>query len=182
MSNKKATIYTGTGDNGTTSLIGGERVAKDDKRVQAYGTIDELNAHLGLLNVALDDEQTREFIEQIEHKMLNIGCSLAGGDNRYTLTEEDINTLQRAIDDLEASLPAMHEFIIPGGTEAAARANLCRTICRRAERGIYNTLVLPVFQLYINGNLRCVVSKSGFFCSKLTCSHYTEISLLSYIS
>ena len=58
MSNRKATIYTGTGDNGTTSLIGGERVAKDDKRVQAYGTIDELNAHLGLLNVALDDEQT----------------------------------------------------------------------------------------------------------------------------
>lgn len=136
MSNRKATIYTGTGDNGTTSLIGGERVAKDDKRVQAYGTIDELNAHLGLLNVALDDEQSREFIEQIEHKMLNIGCSLAGGDNRYTLTEEDINTLQRAIDDLEASLPAMHEFIIPGGTEAAARANLCRTICRRAEREI----------------------------------------------
>lgn len=134
--NKKATIYTGTGDNGTTSLIGGERVAKDNQRVQAYGTIDELNAHLGLLAVALDDEQAKLFIEHIEHNMLTIGCSLAGGDDRYTLTEEDITALQQAIDDLEASLPTMHEFIIPGGTEAAARANLCRTVCRRAEREI----------------------------------------------
>ena len=136
MNCKKATIYTGTGDDGTTSLIGGERVAKNHKRVQAYGTIDELNAHLGLLSVALDDKQTRELIEQIEHRMLTVGCSLAGGDNRYTLAEEDITALQRAIDDLETALPAMHEFIIPGGTEAAARANLCRTVCRRAEREI----------------------------------------------
>ena len=138
MSNRKASIYTGTGDNGTTSLIGGERVAKDDIRVQAYGTIDELNAHLGLLNIALDDEQTKLFLEHIEHKMLNIGCCLAGGDDRYSLTEEDITALQRAIDNLEATLPTMHEFIIPGGTEAVARANLCRTVCRRAEREIVN--------------------------------------------
>ena len=138
MDNRKATIYTGTGDDGTTSLIGGERVSKDHQRVQAYGTIDELNAHLGMLAVALDDEQTRLFIEQIEHNMLTIGCSLAGGKNRYALTEDDISTLQRAIDKLEAELPAMHEFIIPGGTEVAARANLCRTICRRAEREIVN--------------------------------------------
>ena len=69
MSNRKATIYTGTGDDGTTSLIGGCRVAKDHQRVQAYGTIDELNAHLGLLVVALDNEKTKLFIEQIEHNM-----------------------------------------------------------------------------------------------------------------
>ena len=134
--NKKATIYTGTGDCGTTSLIGGKIVAKDNIRVQAYGTIDELNAHLGLLVVSLNDDQTKQFIEQVEHNMLTIGCNLAGGEERYTLTEEDITTLQEAIDKLEASLPAMHEFIIPGGTEAAARANLCRTVCRRAEREI----------------------------------------------
>ena len=134
--NKKATIYTGTGDSGTTSLIGGKRVAKDNIRVQAYGTIDELNAHLGLLVVSLNNDQTKQFIEQVEHNMLTIGCNLAGGEERYTLTEEDITTLQEAIDKLEASLPAMHEFIIPGGTEAAARANLCRTVCRRAEREI----------------------------------------------
>ena len=100
--NKKATIYTGTGDSGTTSLIGGKRVAKDNIRVQAYGTIDELNAHLGLLVVSLNDDQTKQFIEQVEHNMLTIGCNLAGGEERYTLTEEDITTLQEAIDKLEA--------------------------------------------------------------------------------
>ena len=135
--NKKATIYTGTGDNGTTSLIGGSRVAKDHIRVEAYGTIDELNAHLGLLSVALNDEQTKLFIEHIEHNMLTIGCNLADEKKeKSSLPEEDIAILQKAIDELEELLPAMHEFIIPGGTEAAARANLCRTVCRRAEREI----------------------------------------------
>ena len=135
MSNKKATIYTGTGDNGTTSLIGGTRVRKDHIRVEAYGTIDELNAHLGLLSVVIEDDQTRLFIEKIEHNMLTIGCSLANEQkSEYTLSDKDIAVMQKAIDNLEASLPPMHSFIIPGGTEAAARANLCRTICRRAER------------------------------------------------
>lgn len=135
MSNKKATIYTGTGDNGTTSLIGGTRVRKDHIRVEAYGTIDELNAHLGLLSVVIEDDQTRLFIEKIEHNMLTIGCNLANEQkSEYTLSDEDIAVMQKAIDNLEASLPPMHSFIIPGGTEAAARANLCRTICRRAER------------------------------------------------
>ena len=137
MSNKKATIYTGTGDNGTTSLIGGTRVEKDHIRVEAYGTIDELNAHLGLLSVVIEDEQTRAFIEKIEHNMLTIGCSLANEQkSENTLSDEDIAVMQKAIDDLETQLPPMHCFIIPGGTEAAARANLCRTICRRAEREI----------------------------------------------
>ena len=135
--NKKATIYTGTGDNGMTSLVGGSRVAKDHIRVEAYGTIDELNAHLGLLSVALNDEQTKLFIEHVEHNMLTIGCNLADEKKeKYSLPEEEIAILQKAIDELEKSMPAMHEFIIPGGTEAAARANLCRTICRRAEREI----------------------------------------------
>lgn len=135
--NKKATIYTGTGDNGATSLIGGSRVAKDDIRVQAYGTIDELNAHLGLLSVTLNDEHTKLFIEHIEHNMLTIGCNLADEKKeKCSLPEEEITILQKAIDELEGSLPALHEFIIPGGTEAAARANLCRTVCRRAEREI----------------------------------------------
>lgn len=135
--NKKATIYTGTGDNGTTSLIGGSRVAKNHLRVQAYGTIDELNALLGLLSVTLNDEQTKQFIEHIEHNMLTIGCNLADEKKeKNSLPEEEIGILQKAIDELEESLPTMHEFIIPGGTEAAARANLCRTVCRRAEREI----------------------------------------------
>lgn len=137
MNYKKATIYTGTGDDGTTSLIGGDRVFKDCQRVQAYGTIDEFNAHLGLLNVILDDNQTKLFIERIEHNMFIIGCCLANNKKcEDILPNEEICALQGVIDDIEASLPPMHEFIIPGGTEAAARANLCRTICRRAEREI----------------------------------------------
>lgn len=135
MSHKKATIYTGTGDDGTTSLIGGTRVGKDHVRVQAYGTIDELNAHLGMLAVVVDNDNTRQFIEKVEHNMLTIGCCLANEQkSEYGLCDEDIAVLQNAIDELEASLPPMHSFIIPGGTEATARANLCRTICRRAER------------------------------------------------
>lgn len=135
MKHKKATIYTGTGDDGTTSLIGGTRVSKDHPRVEAYGTIDELNAHLGLLHAAIDDGQTKSFIEHIEHNMLAIGCCLANEqESEYAPGKEEIDTIQSEIDALEASLPPMHSFIIPNGTEAAARANLSRTVCRRAER------------------------------------------------
>ena len=135
MDNKKAAIYTGTGDNGTTSLIGGTRVKKSHIRVQAYGAIDELNAYLGLLSAAIDNEDTKSFIEQIEHNMLTIGCCLANeNESKYSIGRKDIETLQNAINELESSLPPMHSFIIPGGAEAAARANLCRTVCRRAER------------------------------------------------
>lgn len=135
MDENRATISTGTGDNGTTSLIGGTRVSKDHLRVETYGTIDELNAHMGLLSVAVDDEKTKLFIEHIEHNLLTIGCSLANEQkSMYVLSDKDLAILQEAIDTLEASLPPMHSFIIPGGTEAAARANVCRTVCRRAER------------------------------------------------
>lgn len=135
MDCKKARIYTGTGDCGTTSLAGGTRVPKNHVRVCTYGTIDELNAHLGLLAVAIEDARTKEFIEHIEQNLLTIGGILA--DERgisCPLPEKETEELQHAIDRLEASLPPMREFIIPGGTEASARANLCRTVCRRAER------------------------------------------------
>ena len=154
MRHKKATIYTGTGDNGTTSLIGGTRVAKNHPRVQAYGTVDELNAHLGMLSVAISDEETRMFIEQIEHKMFAIGSSLACENDICSLTHEDIAEIEEKIDLLEAILPQMHDFIIPGGTEAAARANLCRTVCRRTERELINLQkehqVAQEIMVYIN--------------------------------
>lgn len=135
MEEKKATISTGTGDDGTTSLIGGKRVTKDHLRVEAYGTIDELNANLGLLSVTIDDADIKSFIEHTEHNMLTIGCILANeGKSGYTLGDKEVEQLQDAIDRLEKALPPMHSFIIPGETEAAARANVCRTVCRRAER------------------------------------------------
>ena len=137
MENKKATIYTATGDNGTTSLIGGTRVSKNHPRVEAYGTLDELNAHLGMLAATIGNPKEIAFIEEIENNILTIGCELACEGNKMpTVSKEKITSLEREIDKLEASLPPMHEFILPGGGEAAARANLCRTVCRRAERAM----------------------------------------------
>lgn len=149
---KKAKIYTGTGDDGTTSLVGGTRVPKDHIRVEAYGTIDELNAQLGLLAVQLEDNA---YIVDIMNNLLTIGCSLATeGKTAYTLTQTEIETLENIIDKLEASLPPMRHFILPGGNEAAARANICRTVCRRAERAIVSLCreaeIDPVITTYIN--------------------------------
>lgn len=131
---KKATIYTGCGDNGTTSLTHGTRVPKDHPRVEAYGTIDELNACIGLLHACLPAEH-HTTIERIENNLLTIGCALADEQyNQAPIKEEEIALLEQEIDRLETDLPPMHKFILPCSNEAAARANLCRTVCRRAER------------------------------------------------
>ncbi len=132
---KKATLYTRSGDNGTTSLIGGTRVAKDNSRVEAYGTIDELNAHLGLLAVSLGEHPQRQIIEQIENTLFSIGVSLADEKGLYPINlEQQIATLENAIDTIEAALPQIKDFLLPGGNLSSAQANLCRTVCRRAER------------------------------------------------
>ena len=132
---KKAIIYTGTGDSGSTSLSGGTRVSKDHPRVEAYGTLDELNAHIGLLVASLDDTETIDFITKIENNIFSIGCHLATENGEgCQVHENDIRQLERAIDNISASLPPLGSFILPADNEQAARANICRTICRRAER------------------------------------------------
>lgn len=152
---KKATIYTGTGDSGTTSLCCGTRVAKDHPRVEAYGTLDELNAHLGLLTASLDDAVTIGFIEDIENCIFNIGCHLANENgHECPVNESDIEKLEKKIDTISASLPPLKSFILPADSEQAARANVCRTICRRAER-LMTTLgrehnVAPLAMVYVN--------------------------------
>lgn len=134
---KKATIYTRSGDDGTTSLIGNCRVHKNHPRVEAYGTLDELNAHLGLLCAAIDDCGTKTFIEHIENNIITLGSYLAANEDCVcNIDAAEIDSLEDAIDNLEAELPPMHEFVLPAGEEAAARANVCRTVCRRAERAI----------------------------------------------
>ena len=110
---------------------------KNHPRVEAYGTLDELNAHLGLLCAALDDNNTKAFIEQIENNIITIGSHLATDkENQCAIGAEEIDTLEKNIDTLEAQLPSMHQFLLPGSNEAGARANVCRTVCRRAERTI----------------------------------------------
>lgn len=141
---KKSLIYTRTGDKSTTSLVGGVRVLKNHIRLEAYGTVDELNAYLGLLIVAVEDIDIKSFLREIQHRLFSLGAYLAT-DQRQTnlkldnyITPESISRLEENIDELDASLPCLRGFILPGGAYAASVCHICRTICRRAERCIIN--------------------------------------------
>lgn len=140
---KKSSIYTKTGDKGNTSLVGGKRVPKTHIRLDAYGTIDELNSFVGLLVCEVKDEELREFLLYIQNKLFVVGSYLATEVEAQTPTsaqiigDRDIELLETMMDNLDAKLPKLNRFILPGGTESAARAHICRTICRRAERNVY---------------------------------------------
>lgn len=124
-------IYTKTGDNGMTSLVGGKRVEKDDARVEAYGTIDELQSFVGMLASATDEMQ----LEDIQRVLFKIGGYLAYEDATSAgVTDEMIAQLEQQIDRLSEELPPLRTFIIPGGAMAASICHVCRTVCRRAER------------------------------------------------
>lgn len=133
-------IYTKKGDNGTSSLIGGTRVSKDDIRLDAYGSIDELNSFLGLLGCELYEEHDMDVIRTIQHQLFKIGSSLATDQTvknptfLYPVTSDMLQTLENEIDTIQASLPEQKQFIIPGGNKAASLCHVCRTVCRRAER------------------------------------------------
>ncbi len=136
-------LYTRTGDTGMTSLVGGQRVPKTHVRLEAYGTVDELNSHIGLLISLLTDAADRERLTDIQSLLFSIGSMLATDTSerdyrpgRY-VTDEDVTALENAIDAAEEGLPGWRGFILPGGTTAAAQAHVCRTVCRRAERCIY---------------------------------------------
>ena len=132
-------IYTRTGDDGTTGLIGGQRVPKSDPRVECYGTVDELNAHLGLAAVGADDLILAR-LQTIQNDLFIIGSHLATpepGSWAGALPELDeslITRLEMEIDAAEAELPPLRNFILPGGTETASRLHIARTVCRRVER------------------------------------------------
>ena len=143
-------IYTKTGDGGTTSLVGGSRVNKDDVRVEAYGTVDELNSHIGLLAEMLrpcHEEHYRE-LKVVQNKLFDIQTLLATEDAAIyarlpQLGEEEVATLERQIDAITDRLPKLHSFVIAGGNVAGAQCHVCRTVCRRAERRVV-TLSHPV--------------------------------------
>ncbi len=133
-------IYTKTGDKGTTSLIGGQRVSKGHVRIESYGTIDELNSCLGLLQDWIEDEEIKEWIWEIQDRLFTIGSALAtdpGKDLRMKLPdlrEEDISWLEARIDQMNERLPEMRSFVLPGGHPASSTAHIARCICRRGER------------------------------------------------
>lgn len=141
---KKSNIYTATGDKGTTSLVGGKRVKKTDVRLEAYGTIDELNAFIGHLAVSAKEHyaEVYGYLREAQIKMFNIGAYLAtdcpAGESPSCrgLNEADVAKIEGVIDKLDGELPPLTRFILPGSSELSAQAHICRTVTRRAERRV----------------------------------------------
>jgi cob(I)alamin adenosyltransferase len=134
-------VYTKTGDKGSSGLIGGVRVPKDDLHLEAFGTIDELNSHLALLMAYLPSNLSCEMIQKTQHLLFEIGASLATtteARKQYApqLTEVQVTLLENEIDVMENELTALTHFILPPPHLAIAQAHVCRTVCRRAERAI----------------------------------------------
>ena len=140
-------IYTRAGDKGKTGLLSGERIDKDDPRIEAYGTVDELGAFLGVAKVYAS-ERISSVLNNIQQKLFLVNAELATnpesleeGDSLWNLqriTEEDVKYLEQIADELSEELPLLKNFVIPGGTKAAAFLHVSRTVCRRAERRIIN--------------------------------------------
>lgn len=139
-------IYTKTGDKGSTSLFGGTRVSKSDIRIDSYGTVDELNSHIGLLGDQNIEEQTHEILLKIQDRLLTIGSTLATEPQRAVLksgkprlnipmiSEADIEVLETEIDRMNQELPEMTHFVLPGGHQSVSFCHIARCVCRRAER------------------------------------------------
>lgn len=147
-------IYTRTGDAGTTSIVGGSRLPKDAPRIEAYGTIDELNSYLGLIVTdAATPAPERSLLIKVQNTLFNIGGYLAGIPDPG-VTDLDIKELEDSVDSMDRQLPPLHNFILPGGTKLAAHAHVARTICRRAERRIISLAadmeLSPVMMAFIN--------------------------------
>ncbi len=133
MANRLSKIYTRTGDNGTTGLGDGTRVAKDSLRIDAMGDVDELNSVIGLMLTETVPDILIDTLTQIQHDLFNLGGEICIPDY-VILQQANIDNLEEAIDTLNDELAPLKEFILPGGTKAAAFCHLARTVCRRAER------------------------------------------------
>ncbi|TND07621.1 MAG: ATP:cob(I)alamin adenosyltransferase [Bacteroidetes bacterium] len=132
-------IYTKTGDKGQTSLIGGTRVPKHHIRIEAYGTVDELNSWMGMLRDTIADQDVVSLLLEIQDRLFTIGSSLASDPEKSKmkipdLREEDITALEQAIDKMNETLPPMRNFVLPGGHPTVSHCHVARCVCRRAER------------------------------------------------
>lgn len=138
-------IYTKTGDKGETSLASGQRVTKTDVRIEAYGTVDELNSWIGLLAVIVNEEQ----LPWIQNKLFNLGAELSDAPGEW-ITEADVCQLETWIDAMVNATPKQHAFVLPAGSESVCRAHVCRTICRRAERRMIDAKASETALQFIN--------------------------------
>lgn len=154
-------IYTKTGDLGRTSLIGGTKVPKSNIRIDAYGTVDELNSFIGLVGDYIDEPNTKNTLKKIQDRLFTIGASLACDPNLEQtmkipdLTEEDVVFLENEIDKMNFVLPIMKNFVLPGGHFAISTTHVARCVCRRSERCCVNMLehelfVAPLVIKYLN--------------------------------
>ncbi len=133
-------IYTKTGDKGETGLFGGARLPKHHIRIESYGTVDELNSYLGLLRDQMKEEELKFFLKEIQDRLFAIGSSLASDPNKNMITpdinEGDILVLEHSMDDMDQTLPALKNFILPGGHTTVSFCHIARCVCRRAERNV----------------------------------------------
>ena len=134
-------IYTKTGDKGETSLIGGTRLPKHHMRIEAYGNVDELNSFIGVVRDHQMDDEIAKVLIEIQDRLFTIGSSLAADPEKNKMKlpevkEEDITLLEKTIDDMDAELPEMKSFVLPGGHPAVSFCHVARCVCRRAERSV----------------------------------------------
>jgi cob(I)alamin adenosyltransferase len=132
-------IYTKTGDKGKTSLIGGTRVLKSHDRIEVYGTVDELNSYIGLVRDQEVNAGRRDFLKEVQDRLFTIGASLAADPDKATqklpdLLESDVKLLEDAMDEMDAVLPELRYFVLPGGHQSVSFCHVARCVCRRAER------------------------------------------------
>ena len=153
-------VYTKTGDEGMTSLVGGVKVKKTNARIEAYGTVDELSSQLGLLASFMKDGPDKNLIYRIQRNLFTLSSYLATDKTKtqlapsYTLDAGEVTVLEHEMDTIVAGIPQQTAFILPGGSHEAALAHVCRTVCRRAERRIFflaeSTDIDPEVLQYVN--------------------------------
>ncbi|HSZ24251.1 MAG TPA: cob(I)yrinic acid a,c-diamide adenosyltransferase [Cytophagaceae bacterium] len=152
-------IYTKSGDQGETSLYGGTRISKSDIRIESYGSVDELNAYIGLLGDLEVNKNRKPFLKEIQDRLFTIGALLAADPEKLklkkpSLIESDVELIEKEIDLLQEHLPEMKSFILPGGHQHVSFCHLARTVCRRAERQVVllaeNDVVELISIMYLN--------------------------------
>ncbi len=133
-------IYTKTGDKGETGLFGGKRLPKNHIRIESYGTVDELNSFIGLIRDQISDLNKRSFLKDIQDRLFAIGSSLASDPSKNMITPDiklsDIELLESNMDQMDADLPPLKNFILPGGNIIVSHCHIARCVCRRAERNV----------------------------------------------
>lgn len=134
MGHRLSRIYTRTGDDGTTGLGDGSRVGKDCLRVETYGTVDELNSHVGMVLAFEIAPAVRECLTEVQHLLFNLGGELCMPQTPQMIKPPHVEWLERQLDQFNVDLPMLKEFILPGGNQPAAACHIARTVCRRAER------------------------------------------------